>query len=233
MSESIWVPASQGRQYLAIAYPALVYRIEEYEKYRQREVRGEMQTLGRMYLQQAGDLPGNAAAVESRLPSSREAYVVEEFLPGRETHVVEEFLPGGEAHVVEEFLPGGEAILGEKLSYGKESEMSAQDSTLHRGREVENIWVKEGRILDLQYFVQESTVSEEKQQIDQMRMREENAQLKLAQEQIDRKLKEVETQLQKVETTAKAREDVRAFAEQVKSQLYEELHVEKLRRGLI
>ena len=88
-------------------------------------------------------------------------------------------------------------------------------------------------MLDLQHSVQESTVSGEEQQMEQTRMREENAQLKLAQEQISRKLKEVEVQLQKVETTARAREDVRAFAEQVKSQLYEELHVEKLRRGLI
>ena len=170
LSESVWVAGSQEKQYLAIAYPALVYRIEEFEKYRQREVRGEIQTLGRMYLQQEGNLPGKAEVVEN---------------------------------------------------------------ALRYNREIENIWVKEGQMLDLQHSVQESTVSGEEQQMEQTRMREENAQLKLAQEQIGRKLKEVEVQLQKVETTARAREDVRAFAEQVKSQLYEELHVEKLRRGLI
>ena len=40
-------------------------------------------------------------------------------------------------------------------------------------------------------------------------------------------------QLKKLETTAKAKEDVRGLADKVKRQLYEELHVEKLRRGLV
>ena len=53
------------------------------------------------------------------------------------------------------------------------------------------------------------------------------------QDQLGKKLQEVEQQLKKVETASKAQEDVRAFADQVKRQLYEELHVEKLRRGLI
>ncbi len=185
LTEFTWAPGSQGKHHLAIAYPALVYRIEKFEKYRQREVRGKIHKLGHMYLQQAGE------------------------------------------------LVGVEAILDEKLPSGEESKMPVQDSARRRGQEVENVWVKEGRILDLQYSVQESTVSEEEQRLDQKRMREENVQLKLAQDQIDRKLKEVEAQLQKVETTARPREDVRAFAEQVKNQLYEELHVEKLRRGLI
>ena len=57
--------------------------------------------------------------------------------------------------------------------------------------------------------------------------------MKSAQGQLDKKLKEVETQLRKVESRAKAKEDVSAFADQVKKQLYEELHIEKLRRGLI
>ncbi len=86
---------------------------------------------------------------------------------------------------------------------------------------------------ELQYSMQNAFVSEEEQQQDKMRMREETIQMKSAQEQLGKKLQEMETQLRKVETAANAKEDVRAFADQVKRQLYEELHVEKLRRGLI
>ena len=64
-------------------------------------------------------------------------------------------------------------------------------------------------------------------------METENARIKSAQEQLDKKLKEVEQQLKKTEGAAQAKEDVKSFAEQVKRQLYEELHVEKLRRGLV
>ena len=63
--------------------------------------------------------------------------------------------------------------------------------------------------------------------------KQETNQLRSAQQQIDKKLQEVEVQLKKLESTAKAKEDVRDLADKVKRQLYEELHVEKLRRGLI
>lgn len=126
--------------------------------------------------------------------------------------------------------------LGEIMSFGAYSlpgeEEAFVDSAPHRVRHTGNVWESERRALDLQYSIQESPEPQKELQ-NKMRMQEEAAQLKSAQEQLDRKLKEVETQLQKVETAAKAREDVRAFAEKVKSQLYEELHVEKLRRGLV
>ncbi|MCI8484932.1 MAG: hypothetical protein HFH41_11425 [Lachnospiraceae bacterium] len=85
----------------------------------------------------------------------------------------------------------------------------------------------------LQYSTQRTQVMEEEQQRIVQRVQEENIQLKTAQDQLDQKMKEVEQQLKKVEGQAKSKEDTRAFAEQVKNQLYEELHVEKLRRGLI
>ncbi len=86
---------------------------------------------------------------------------------------------------------------------------------------------------ELEYSTQAASVSEEDQQRRELRMQQETAQLKSVQEQLDKKLKDVEQQLKKVEDSTKAKEDVRTFAEQVKRQLYEELHVEKLRRGLI
>ncbi len=79
----------------------------------------------------------------------------------------------------------------------------------------------------------DTDTSREEQRRAELRLREENVQIKSVQEQLGRKLTEVEKQLKAVEGRAKAKEDVRAFADQVKRQLYEELHVEKLRRGLI
>lgn len=86
---------------------------------------------------------------------------------------------------------------------------------------------------ELEYSVQKASVSEEEQQRSQLRMQQETAHLRSVQDELDKKLKEVEHQLKKVEGSTKAKEDVKTFAEQVKRQLYEELHVEKLRRGLI
>lgn len=86
---------------------------------------------------------------------------------------------------------------------------------------------------ELAYTAQNPDTSREEHQRTEMRLKEENSQIKSAQEQLGRKLAEVEKQLKDVEGATKARQDVRSFADQVKRQLYEELHVEKLRRGLI
>jgi len=86
---------------------------------------------------------------------------------------------------------------------------------------------------ELAYSMPDTDTSREEQHREKLRMQEENIQIKSAQEQLGRKLTEVEKQLRAVEGAAKAKEDVRTFADQVKRQLYEELHVEKLRRGLI
>ncbi len=88
-------------------------------------------------------------------------------------------------------------------------------------------------VQELAYSMPDTDTSREEQRRAELRLREENVQIKSVQEQLGRKLTEVEKQLKAVEGTAKAKEDVRAFADQVKRQLYEELHVEKLRRGLI
>lgn len=86
---------------------------------------------------------------------------------------------------------------------------------------------------ELAFTVQNPDTSREDHQRTEMRLQEENTQIKSAQEQLGRKLTEVEKQLRGLEGAAKARQDVRSLADQVKRQLYEELHVEKLRRGLI
>lgn len=88
-------------------------------------------------------------------------------------------------------------------------------------------------VQELAYSMPDTDTSREEQRRAEQRLREENVQIKSVQEQLGRKLTEVEKQLKAVEGTAKAKEDVRTFADQVKRQLYEELHVEKLRRGLI
>ena len=88
-------------------------------------------------------------------------------------------------------------------------------------------------VQELAYSMPDTDTSREEQRRAELRLREENVQIKSVQEQLGRKLTEVEKQLKAVEGRAKAKEDVRAFADQVKRQLYEELHVEKLRRGLI
>ena len=104
----------------------------------------------------------------------------------------------------------------------------AQITTYERNRQ-ENRYQSQ----ELEYSIQRASISEEEQQRKELRMQQENAQIKSMQEQLDNKLKEVEHQLRKVEDSTKAKENVGTFAEQVKRQLYEELHVEKLRRGLI
>ena len=86
---------------------------------------------------------------------------------------------------------------------------------------------------ELEYTIQKTSTLEEEQQRTRIRMEEETAQIKSAQEQLDKKLKEVEQQLKKTENAMQDKEDAKSFAEQVKKQLYEELHVEKLRRGLV
>lgn len=167
-----------GGQFLASAYPMLVYRIRQYEARRQRTIHEDMQRVRQAYYRQEGNLS------ESRQ------------------------------------FPAGVRSSGEPANLGHRTNAG-------------NAWERISPTNDLQYSVQDVVDSEEERKRDMMRGRQENAQLISTQEQLGKKLKEVEAQLEKVETAAKAKEDVRAFAEQVKKQLYEELHVEKLRRGLI
>lgn len=64
------------------------------------------------------------------------------------------------------------------------------------------------------------------------RMQEERIRMKSAQSQMDARLKQVEQQLKQVESRTNGKEDVRETAEKIKKLLHEELHLEKLRRGL-
>jgi len=127
-------------------------------------------------------------------------------------------------------MPYEDIILANDMPYeSAEEEVQIAQRTLREGNHQENRYQPQ----ELEYSVQKAPVSEEDQQRQGLRMQRETAQLKSVQEQLDKKLKEVEQQLKKVEDSTRAKEDVQTFAEQVKRQMYEELHVEKLRRGLI
>ncbi|MCC8029307.1 MAG: hypothetical protein LIO75_05885, partial [Lachnospiraceae bacterium] len=65
-----------------------------------------------------------------------------------------------------------------------------------------------------------------------IRMQEETTERKAVQEQLDHRLKEVEQQLSHAFRQAGAEENASALADRVKRQLHEELHMERLRRGL-
>ena len=64
-------------------------------------------------------------------------------------------------------------------------------------------------------------------------IQEERMRMKSAQAQLEVRLKQVEQQLKQTERLSNGKEDVRETAEKIKKLLHEELHLEKLRRGLI
>ena len=72
----------------------------------------------------------------------------------------------------------------------------------------------------------------QEQQKDALQKQEETMQIKSLQQQLDVRLKEVERKLQRTENTADREVSVRDLADKVKRQLHEELHMERLRRGL-
>lgn len=63
-------------------------------------------------------------------------------------------------------------------------------------------------------------------------IQEDTIRLKSAQEQLSARIKEIEQKLTQTEHTAGRNEDPKELAEKVKRQLQEELHLEKLRRGM-
>ncbi len=166
---------------------------------------------------------------------------VMEYLQPEEADNVMEYLQPEEADNVMEYLrpeeAGGVSAYPHTASmehYSPESlglrVLAAPDRSFTGSQ---NVRPPSYRIQELEYSLQKTTAWEEEQQRTRIRMETENARIKSAQEQLDKKLKEVEQQLKKTEGAAQAKEDVKSFAEQVKRQLYEELHVEKLRRGLV
>ena len=87
---------------------------------------------------------------------------------------------------------------------------------------------------DITYVFSEEPLSGRKQK-NRADARKETMQVKALQQQMDVRLREVEKQLQ---NRADARqdgnlEDIRSIAEKVKKQLHEELHMERLRRGMV
>lgn len=63
-------------------------------------------------------------------------------------------------------------------------------------------------------------------------MDEERIRMKSVQAQMDVRLKQVEQQMKQVELRTNKKEDIREATEKIKKLLQEELHLEKLRRGL-
>ncbi len=143
--------------------------------------------------------------------------------------------------------PGRTTSLPLSMRIRKENEsMTAMDSSERAWNQPEEAGQPSGRARqslsqahygypsqELAYSIQATDSSQDEQQRTGLRLQEENIQIKSVQEQLGKKLTEVEEQLKAVEGAAKAKQDVRAFTDQIKRQLYEELHVEKLRRGLI
>ena len=131
-------------------------------------------------------------------------------------------------------LPAYRAVMGSSREMQEVLQNRGDiQNVVQKMQETENIRDKVRRSWELQYSMQTVPAAGEGLQEVDIRMREQTMQINSVQEQLGKKLQEVEQQLKKVETASKAKEDVRAFADQVKRQLYEELHVEKLRRGLI
>ncbi len=143
--------------------------------------------------------------------------------------------------------PGRTTSLPLSMRIRKENEsMTAMDSSERAWNQPERAGQPSGRARqslsqahygypsqELASSIQATDSSQDEQQRTGLRLQEENIQIKSVQEQLGKKLTEVEEQLKAVEGAAKAKQDVRAFTDQIKRQLYEELHVEKLRRGLI
>lgn len=69
-------------------------------------------------------------------------------------------------------------------------------------------------------------------QVQDGRMDEERIRMKSVQAQMDVRLKQVEQQMKQVELRTNKKEDIREATEKIKKLLQEELHLEKLRRGL-
>ncbi len=194
----------QDSQRLAAAYPELAVRIREFERQRRQLTQKRMQAARQEFFHQPHQ--------QNPAPQAADT---------------------GEPDLWQTMLSINEPeLLGAALPLNDRNSPDFR-VVLEGGKDVLAAREKEIRAWELQYSMQNAYVSDEEQQKDKMRMHEETIQMKSAQEQLGKKLQEVETQLKKVETAAKAKEDVRAFADQVKQQLYEELHVEKLRRGLI
>lgn len=206
----------------AAAYPGLVFYIQGYE--RQRRLR-----MG-MYLRKL------AQACGIRYADERENTV--RFTDGKEdTARFTDESTGSFPFVKEQQLLDGSsaAIYGRNVRMGQIPEPVPEHGTVLQNRNFPGYGQKTGSqpMPELTYSVNKNMIADQGQSRAELHMQQETIQLKSAQAQLEQKLEEVEAELRKVESAAQAKEDVNVFAEQVKKRLYEELHVEKLRRGLV
>lgn len=196
----------------AAAYPGLVFYIQGYE--RQRRLR-----MG-MYLRKL------AQACGIRYADERENTVrFTDESTGSFPFVKEQQLLDGSSA----------AIYGRNVRMGQIPEPVPEHGTVLQNRNFPGYGRKTGSqpMPELTYSVNKNMIADQGQSRAELHMQQETIQLKSAQAQLEQKLEEVEAELRKVESAAQAKEDVNVFAEQVKKRLYEELHVEKLRRGLV
>lgn len=222
------------QQYPAAMYTVLTQRIQQFEAHRRMEVSRKLrkaeQVLGLTVFRKGNigkrtEEPADtkASAYDRMEPANGKiaAHYEKEYSgTPEENNAAEYFQPEVSGNIMEHYSPES---LGLRV-------LAAPDRSFAGSQ---NVRPPSYRIQELEYSLQKTTAWEEEQQKTRIRMETENARIKSAQEQLDKKLKEVEQQLKKTEGAAQAKEDVKSFAEQVKRQLYEELHVEKLRRGLV
>lgn len=197
----------RNRDFLAAAYPVLVQRIQAYESAYQKKLSGNIRRTEQKIFGNGYGVNGAAFYGKNGDTSGK--------------------IPYESGADIYEITPYGEA--------GPEYEMTAEEAggtfayAAQTRTQPESGYVTQ----ELEYSAQRAEHSQEEQKKSELRMQMETAKIKSAQEQLDRKLKEVEHQLKKVETDTGEKRDVKSFAEEVKRQMYEELHVEKLRRGLV
>lgn len=222
------------QQYPAAMYTVLTQRIQQFEAHRRMEVSRKLrkaeQVLGLTVFRKGNigkrtEEPADtkASAYDRMEPANGKiaAHYEKEYSNTlEENNAAEYFQSEVSGNIMEHYSPES---LGLRV-------LAAPDRSFTGSQ---NVRPPSYRIQELEYSLQKTTAWEEEQQRTRIRMETENARIKSAQEQLDKKLKEVEQQLKKTEGAAQAKEDVKSFAEQVKRQLYEELHVEKLRRGLV
>ena len=222
------------QQYPAAMYTVLTQRIQQFEAHRRMEVSRKLrkaeQVLGLTVFRKGNigkrtEEPADtkASAYDRMEPANGKiaAHYEKEYSNTlEENNAAEYFQSEVSGNIMEHYSPES---LGLRV-------LAAPDRSFTGSQ---NVRPPSYRIQELEYSLQKTTAWEEEQQKTRIRMETENARIKSAQEQLDKKLKEVEQQLKKTEGAAQAKEDVKSFAEQVKRQLYEELHVEKLRRGLV
>ncbi len=249
---------SQGRRE---GYPELAHRIMQYEVQRRHTIGRNLRQLeeafaypaqsGRIFRHSADMAPIFSAdgrispLMEFQVPGKSQPGRVEPgepILPEKALFLEEAVLPEeiGFPAVMEQpegilyQQPEGEPVRAQTSGQRFPHRQSSGQSLVRLPGQAANPSPSPGYpVQELAYSMPDTDTSREEQRRAELRLREENVQIKSVQEQLGRKLTEVEKQLKAVEGRAKAKEDVRAFADQVKRQLYEELHVEKLRRGLI